>query len=129
MRRDATEAFVEIVERLGGGDWFRSDERCGFVFRLGVDGVRQVVECVEKLEVFAEDCFAGELTSTKGKPREAAAFPFVNPLTVPIAAKGVLQGDALAIRFVDLNPVRTWGVATISPDFGLLSGTRLSPDI
>jgi acetamidase/formamidase len=83
----------------------------------------------EAFTVFTEDCFSGRLTSTEGRPREIAPFPRVNPLVGPIAVNGVKAGDTLAIRLLKLEPARDWGVATISPNFGLLSGTRLSPNL
>ena len=100
-----------------------------FVFQLGGHTPRLSVRPGETFTVFTEDCFSGKLTSADGKPREVAPYPQVNPLTGPIHVKGIKAGDILAIRLLELEPARDWGVATISPDFGLLSGTRVSPNL
>lgn len=101
----------------------------GFVFHLGGHVPALSVRPGEAFTVFTEDCFSGKLTSVDGKPRDVAPFPHVNPLVGPIAVDGVKAGDLLAIRLHRLEPARDWGVATISPNFGFLSGTRLSPNL
>ena len=98
-----------------------------FLYGAGEPTIRTRLR--EKLRVFTEDCFSGRLTSVDGKPREVAPFPRVNPLTGPIAVDGVRAGDLLAIHLISLTPARDWGVATISPNFGALSGTRNSPNL
>ena len=100
-----------------------------FVFHFGGHKAKRTVRLGETFTVFTEDCFSGKLTSTTGRPREVAPYPQVNPLTGPIAVDGVKAGDILAIRLLALEPARDWGVATISPDFGLLSGTRANPNL
>jgi amidase len=83
----------------------------------------------ERLRVFTEDAFGGRLTTASGQPRVVAPFPRVNPLTGPIAVEGVRAGDVVAIHLVSLTPARDWGVSTISPNFGALSGTRNNPNL
>lgn len=100
-----------------------------FVFQVGGHEPRIRVALGEAFTVFTEDCFSGRLDSVDGKPREVAPYPRVNPLVGPIHVDGVLAGDIVAIRLLSLKPARSWGVATISPDFGLLSGTRGSPNL
>lgn len=100
-----------------------------FVFHIGGHAPKTVIACGERHTVFTEDCFSGKLTSTEGRPREVAPFPRVNPLSGPIAVSGVAAGDIVAIHLDTLTPARDWGVATISPDFGLLSGTRGNPNL
>jgi amidase len=100
-----------------------------FVFHYGGGTPRSRVRLREKLSVFTEDCFSGRLTSVDGKPRQVAPFPYVNPLTGPIAVEGVRAGDLLAIHLASLTPARDWGVATVSPNFGALSGTRHNPNL
>jgi acetamidase/formamidase len=100
-----------------------------FVFHFGGHVPRRTVRPGEIFTVFTEDCFSGKLTDVDGRPREVAPYPRVNPLTGPIAVDGVVAGDILAIRLIALEPARDWGVATISPDFGLLSGTRANPNL
>ncbi|ODT13463.1 MAG: hypothetical protein ABS57_18500 [Mesorhizobium sp. SCN 65-12] len=100
-----------------------------FVFHFGGHAPKRTVVAGKPFTVFTEDCFSGKLTSTDGKPREVAPFPKVNPLTGPIAVEGVKAGDILAVHLMSLQPARDWGVATISPNFGLLSGTRGAPNL
>ncbi len=100
-----------------------------FVFCFGGHESKLSVVLGESLVVFTEDCFSGKLTTSDGKPREVAPYPHVNPLTGPIDVQGVAAGDIIAIHLKSLEPARDWGVATISPDFGLLSGTRSNPNL
>ena len=100
-----------------------------YVFLYGAGEPKIRARLGERLRVFTEDCFSGRLTSIDGKPREVAPFPRVNPLTGPIAVQGVKAGDVLAIHLASLTPARDWGVATISPNFGALSGTRNNPNL
>jgi amidase len=83
----------------------------------------------EVIDVDSEDAFSGRLTSVDGHPREVAPFPQVNPLTGPIEVRGARTGDVIAIHLLSLTPTRTWGVSTVSPNFGALSGTALSPNL
>jgi acetamidase/formamidase len=100
-----------------------------FVFQIGGHTPKMTIGLREKLTVFTEDCFSGKLTSIDGKPREVAPYPKVNPLTGPIHVSGVTAGDIVAIHLPSLMPARDWGVATVSPNFGLLSGTRSNPNL
>lgn len=100
-----------------------------YVFHFGAGTPRLTVPPRERISVYTEDCFSGRLTSADGQPRVVAPFPRVNPLTGPIAVAGAKAGDVLAIHLARLRPARDWGVATVSPNFGALSGTRLSPNL
>jgi amidase len=100
-----------------------------FAFHYGPAPPTLIASRREKVQVFTEDAFCGRLTAPTGKPREAAPFPFVNPLTGPIAVEGVRAGEVLAIHLVSLTPARDWGVSTISPNFGALSGARNNPNL
>lgn len=100
-----------------------------YVFHLGGHQPARVVKMREPFTVFTEDCFGGVLDSVEGKPRELAPFPRVNPLSGPFAVEGVNAGDVVGIHLKSLVPARDWGVATISPSFGLLAGTRLAPNL
>ena len=104
-------------------------ETTEFVFHFGGHAPRLTTTPEKPFTVFTEDAFGGRLTSIDGKPRELAPYPEINPLTGPIAIEGVVVGDVLAVHFLALKPTRDWGVATTSPNFGLLSGTRLTPNI
>jgi amidase len=83
----------------------------------------------ERLRVYTEDAFGGHLTTTSGQPRVLAPFPRVNPLTGPIAVEGVEAGGVVAVHLISVTPARDWGVSTVSPNFGALSGTRNNPNL
>ena len=100
-----------------------------YVFHFGTGEARVRTRRGELLTVFTEDCFTGNLVSVHDKPRELAPFPWINPLTGPIAVEGVRTGDIIAVHLVSLEPARSWGVSTISPNFGALSGTRNNPNL
>ncbi|MCO6052190.1 acetamidase/formamidase family protein [Mesorhizobium sp. RP14(2022)] len=100
-----------------------------FVFHFGGHAATRTVRLGEPFTVFTEDCFGGRLSTREGRPREVAPYPQVNPLSGPFTVEDVRAGDILSIRILALKPARPWGVATISPNFGLLSGTRVSPNL
>lgn len=99
------------------------------LFHVGPFAPRVTIAPLEPLDVACEDAFSGRLTSPDDHPREVAPFPFVNPLTGPIAVEGAQVGDTIAIHIASVRPARDWGVATLSPSFGALSGTRQSPNL
>lgn len=100
-----------------------------FVFSFGGHVANNSVEPGEAFRIFTEDCFSGKLDTASGQPRDIAPYPKVNPLTGPIEVRGLKAGEIVAIHIAALEPARDWGVATISPDFGLLSGTRAIPNL
>jgi acetamidase/formamidase len=100
-----------------------------FAFHYAVAPPIMTVRPRQLVQVFTEDAFCGKITTTRDKPREAAPFPRINPLTGPIAIEGVKTGDIVAVHLASLTPARDWGVATISPNFGALSGTRSNPNL
>jgi amidase len=106
-----------------------TDESLPYVFHYGAGEPRIRARLGEPLRVFTEDCFSGKLVAVDGKPREVAPFPRVNPLTGPIAVEGVRSGDILASHLASVSPARNWGVSTVSPNFGALSGTRNNPNL
>ncbi len=100
-----------------------------YLFHFGTGKARMRTRRCELFSVFTEDCFTGGISSVEDKPRSIAPFPRINPLTGPIAVEGVRHGDIIAIHLVSLKPARNWGVSTISPNFGALSGTRNNPNL
>ncbi|HEX5569548.1 MAG TPA: acetamidase/formamidase family protein [Streptomyces sp.] len=98
-------------------------------FTVGGRPAYAAVPLWEEFEVLTEDCFSGRITAVTDQPREVAPFPRVNPLTGPLELAGVRAGDIVAVYLAALEPARTWGVSTLSPGFGALSGTRNSPNL
>lgn len=76
------------------------------------------------IELFSEDCFAGNVKGVDDLPSEVCTFPFLNPVTGPIAVEGAEPGDTLAVHFVEIVPAREYGVSTTFPMFGALTATH-----
>jgi amidase len=76
------------------------------------------------VELTTEDCYAGNVTSVDDLPSEVCTFPYLNPVTGPIAVEGAEPGDTLAVHFVDIVPARDWAVSSTFPHFGALTATH-----
>jgi acetamidase/formamidase len=76
------------------------------------------------VELFTEDCFAGNVRSVDDLPSRVCTFPFLNPVTGPIGVEGAEPGDTLAVHFVSITPARDWGVSATFPSFGALTATH-----
>jgi acetamidase/formamidase len=76
------------------------------------------------LEVFTEDCFAGQVRSESDLVTQVCRFPFVNPQTGPFYIEGAEPGDTVAVHFLYIEPARDWGVSTTVPLFGALTATH-----
>lgn len=94
-----------------------------YAFHFGTGEARVRTRRGELLTVFTEDCFTGNLVSVHDKPRELAPFPWINPLTGPIAVEGVRTGDIIAVHLVSLEPARA-GVFQQYPQILVLSPAR-----
>ncbi len=91
----------------------------------GVAPVRRITPGTV-MEVFTEDCFAGQVRSTNDLVSEVCEFPFLNPQTGPFFVEGAEPGDTLAVHFVSITPARDWAVSTTVPLFGALSATHMT---
>jgi acetamidase/formamidase len=76
------------------------------------------------IEMFTEDCFAGNVKGVEDLPSEVCTFPYLNPVSGPIAVEGAEPGDTLAVHFVEIVPARDWAVSTTFPLFGALTATH-----
>jgi amidase len=76
------------------------------------------------VELSTEDCFAGNVRTVDDLPSEVCTFPFLNPVTGPIAVEGAEVGDTLAVHFVEIIPSRDHGVSSTFPHFGALTTTH-----
>ncbi|MGY1669867.1 acetamidase/formamidase family protein [Geodermatophilus sp. SYSU D00710] len=76
------------------------------------------------VELATEDCFGGAVRSVDDLPSQVCVFPYLNPVTGPIAVEGAEPGDTLAVHLVDIAPVRDWAVSTTFPHFGALTTTH-----
>jgi acetamidase/formamidase len=76
------------------------------------------------VELATEDCFAGNVRGVGDLPSEVCHFPFLNPVTGPIAVEGAEVGDTLAVHFAEIVPARDWAVSSTFPHFGALTTTH-----
>ena len=75
------------------------------------------------IELTTEDCFGGKVRTVDDLPSRVCQFPYLNPVTGPIHVEGAEPGDALAVHFADIQPLRDWAVSTTFPHFGALTTT------
>ena len=59
------------------------------------------------LELFTEDCFAGQVRSEDDLVSQVCEFPYLNPQTGPFYVEGAEPGDTLAVHFISIEPART----------------------
>jgi acetamidase/formamidase len=71
-----------------------------------------------------EDCFGGRVRTTDDLPSQVCEFPYLNPVTGPIAVEGAEPGDTLAVHLVEIAPARDWAVSATFPHFGALTATH-----
>ncbi|QEC49207.1 hypothetical protein FSW04_17570 [Baekduia soli] len=71
------------------------------------------------------DCFSGQITSERDLVTEID-MGRINSATGPVAVRGAEPGDSLVAEILDVRPVQ-WGVATLIPGFGQLSGLVQAP--
>ncbi|MFE7593065.1 acetamidase/formamidase family protein [Kitasatospora sp. NPDC057512] len=76
------------------------------------------------VELTTEDCFGGKVRGTGDLPSRVCVFPYLNPVTGPIAVAGAEPGDVLAVHFVEITPAREYGVSSTFPHFGALTATH-----
>jgi acetamidase/formamidase len=76
------------------------------------------------VELTTEDCFGGAVKGVDDLPSQVCTFPYLNPVTGPIAVEGAEPGDAVAVHFIDIHPARDWAVSTTFPHFGALTTTH-----
>jgi amidase len=71
------------------------------------------------------DCFSGQVKSERDLVTEID-MSRINSATGPVALRGAEPGDSLVAEILDVRPVQ-WGVATLIPGFGQLSGLVGAP--
>jgi amidase len=75
------------------------------------------------VELSTEDCFGGDVRTVDDLPSQVCTFPYLNPVTGPIAVEGAEPGDTLVVHFAEIEPARDWAVSTTFPHFGALTAT------
>ncbi|MFI6156812.1 acetamidase/formamidase family protein [Kitasatospora sp. NPDC051170] len=76
------------------------------------------------VELTTEDCFGGKVRGTGDLSSQVCVFPYLNPVTGPIAVAGAEPGDVLAVHFVEITPTRDHGISSTFPHFGALTATH-----
>ncbi|MGX5655766.1 acetamidase/formamidase family protein [Geodermatophilus nigrescens] len=76
------------------------------------------------VELTTEDCYAGKVRGVDDLPSVVCQFPYLNPVSGPIAVEGAEPGDTLAVHLVDIAPARDWAVSSTFPHFGALTTTH-----
>ena len=76
------------------------------------------------VELTTEDCFGGRVRGVGDLPSQVCEFPYLNPVTGPIAVEGAEPGDTLAVHLVEIAPARDWAVSSTFPHFGALTTTH-----
>ena len=71
------------------------------------------------------DCFTGQIKSEADLVTDID-LGRINSATGPVAVRGAEPGDSLVAEILDVRPVE-WGVATLIPGFGQLSGLVAAP--
>jgi len=76
------------------------------------------------VELTTEDCFGGRVRTADDLPSQVCEFPYLNPVSGPIAVEGAEPGDTLAVHLVEIAPARDWAVSATFPHFGALTATH-----
>jgi acetamidase/formamidase len=76
------------------------------------------------VELSTEDCFGGRVRGAGDLPSQVCEFPYLNPVTGPIAVEGAEPGDTLAVHLAEIAPARDWAVSATFPHFGALTATH-----
>lgn len=99
-------------------------ERDHLVYVFGGQEPLLTVDPGTVIELSTEDCFGGLVRGFEDLPSQVCNFPYLNPVTGPIAVRGAEPGDTIAVHFVDIRPARDWAVSATFPHFGALTATH-----
>ena len=74
------------------------------------------------------DAFSGAIKTEQNKPFEKLKFPFLNPQSGPVAVRGAVQGDTLAVHIISIETcgAQPTGTTCLVPEFGGLVGTGVT---
>jgi acetamidase/formamidase len=82
---------------------------------------------------WTEDCYDGAVTKPGQLPSKVQSPGHDNPQTGPFYVEGAEPGDTLVIHIERLEPARAYGISSLFPGFGALTGTDrtaiLQPDL
>ena len=99
-------------------------ERDQLVYAFGGHEPLLTVDPGTVIELSTEDCYGGLVRGFEDLPSQVCTFPYLNPVTGPIAVRGAEPGDTIAVHFVDIRPARDWAISSTFPHFGALTATH-----
>jgi amidase len=108
--------ILEVVSLRPRGDQL--------VYTFGGQEALLAVDPGTVIELSTEDCFGGLVRGVDDLPSQVCTFPYLNPVTGPIAVRGAEPGDTIAVHFIDIRPARDWAVSSTFPHFGALTATH-----
>jgi len=82
------------------------------------------IDAGDIVEVFSEDCFGGQLTSSDQIPSQTVRAEELDSVSGPIGVNGAEPGDLLAVHFVSIRPARDHAISACFPGFGALGMTN-----
>jgi acetamidase/formamidase len=97
------------------------------VYTFGGASPRQRIQPGTRIITWTEDCFDGAVKSATDLPSRVVAHGHDNAQTGPFFVEGAMPGDSVAVRILNLEPARTYGVSAFSPGFGALVGSDRTP--
>jgi acetamidase/formamidase len=105
--------------------WIPKREDLAYTF--GGAAPRQRIQPGTRIVTWTEDCFDGIVQTTADLPSKVVAAGHDNAQTGPFFVEGAEPGDTLAVRILNLQPARTYGVSAFSPGFGALVSSYGTP--
>ena len=110
--------------------WTPKHEELAYSF--GGAAPRQRIKAGTRIVTWTEDCFDGAVKTAADLPSKKMPAGHDNPQTGPFFVEGAEPGDTIAVHILKLDPARSYGVSSFSPNFGALVGTdqtaMLGPD-
>lgn len=111
-------------------NWTPKHEELAYSF--GGVAARQHIKPGTHIVTWTEDCFDGAVKTADDLPSKKMPAGHDNPQTGPFFIDGAAPGDTIAVHILKLDPARSYGVSSFSPNFGALVGTdqtaMLGPD-
>ena len=100
-----------------------SGDPSGLIYTFGGAAPVATIRPGTVLSTWSFDCFVGRVNSPDLLASQVTDPRYLNPQTGPYYVEGAEPGDTLAVHFVSIRPRYGWGVSTLAPHFGALTGT------
>jgi acetamidase/formamidase len=105
--------------------WIPKREDLAYTF--GGAAPRQRIQPGTRIVTWTEDCFGGVVQTAADLPSKLVPEGHDNAQTGPFFVEGAEPGDTLAVRILNLQPARAYGVSAFSPGFGALVSNYATP--